>query len=259
MAGERIVIGLSGGHEGEILIRRAVKVLAGTGGELLAVHIRSVEGATHESTSALESQRRLVVELGGSYHTVSAQDTVEALLQFAAHVGATRLLIGQSRAHRLSRLVSGGTEARIIARAGDLDVQVVPHPLAGRGTGRRRERNLGRVRVAVGFVLAATVPILMQLALAVIEHSVATAVLVQLAGAVAVALVGGLWPAVVGALWSSLLVNYFSTPPVGDLAISDPQDLLSLSVFVGVSVAVAGVVDRSARRSKEAARARAEA
>ncbi|HKS01250.1 MAG TPA: universal stress protein, partial [Arthrobacter sp.] len=141
MAGERIVIGLSGGHEGEILIRRAVKVLAGTGGELLAVHIRSVEGATHESTSALESQRRLVVELGGSYHTVSAQDTVEALLQFAAHVGATRLLIGQSRAHRLSRLVSGGTEARIIARAGDLDVQVVPHPLAGRGTGRRRERN----------------------------------------------------------------------------------------------------------------------
>ncbi|HKS02333.1 MAG TPA: ATP-binding protein, partial [Arthrobacter sp.] len=36
-------------------------------------------------------------------------------------------------------------------------------------------------------------------------------------------------------------------------------DLLSLGVFVGVSVAVAGVVDRSARRSKEAARARAEA
>ncbi|MFC7849217.1 DUF4118 domain-containing protein [Arthrobacter sp. NPDC057388] len=259
MAGERIVIGLSGGHEGEILIRRAMKVLEGTGGELLAVHIRSVEGATHESTSTLESQRRLVVELGGSYHTVSAQDTVEALLEFAAHVGASRLLIGQSRAYRLSHLLSGGTETRIVRRAGDLDVQVVPHPLAGRGTGRRRQRDLGRVRVAVGFVLAATVPILMQLALAVIEHSVATAVLVQLAGAVAVALVGGLWPAVMGALWSSLLVNYFSTPPVGDLAISDPQDLLSLGVFVGVSVAVAGVVDRSARRSKEAARSRAEA
>jgi len=43
MAGERIVIGLSGGPEGEILIRRAVKSLeGGGGGELLAVHIRSV-------------------------------------------------------------------------------------------------------------------------------------------------------------------------------------------------------------------------
>lgn len=260
MAGERIVIGLSGGLEGEILIRRAVKVLDGAaGGELLAVHIRSAEGTSHESTSALESQRRLVVELGGTYHTVAAHDTVEALLEFAAHVGATRLVIGQSRAHPLSRLLSAGTETRIVRRAGELDVQVVPHPLAGRGTGRRRQRNLGRVRVAVGFVLAAAVPVLMQLALAVIEHSVATAVLVQLAGAVAVALVGGLWPAVAGAFWSSLLVNYFSTPPVGELAIKNPQDLLSLGVFVGVSVAVAGVVDRSARRSKEAARARAEA
>jgi two-component system sensor histidine kinase KdpD len=260
MAGERIVIGLSGGGEGEILIRRAMKALGGAGGgDLLAVHIRSAEGTSQESTSALESQRRLVVELGGSYHTVAAQDPVEALLDFASHAGATRLVIGQSRAHRLSRLLTGGTEARIIRRAGDLDVQVVPHPLAGRGTGRRRQRDLGRARVAVGFVLAAAVPIVMQLALAVIEHSVATAVLVQLAGAVAVALVGGLWPAVAGAFWSSLLVNYFSTPPVGELAIGDPQDLLSLGVFVGVSVAVAGVVDRSARRSKEAARSRAEA
>ncbi|MFC9334978.1 DUF4118 domain-containing protein [Arthrobacter sp. NPDC057009] len=260
MAGERIVIGLSGGPEGEILIRRAVKALDGAaGGEVLAVHIRSAEGASRESTTALESQRRLVVELGGSYHTVAAHHIVEALLEFAGHVGATRLVIGQSRARPLARVLAGGTEARIIRAAGDLDVQVVPHPLAGRGTGRRRQRNLGRVRVAVGFVLAAAVPILLQLALAVTEHSVATAVLVQLAGAVAVALVGGLWPAVVGAFWSSLLVNYFSTPPVGDLAIHDPQDLFSLAVFVGVSVAVAGVVDRSARRSKEAARARAEA
>jgi two-component system sensor histidine kinase KdpD len=260
MAGERIVIGLSGGLEGEVLIRRAFKVLDGAGGgDLLAVHIRSADGASRESTSALESQRRLVVELGGSYHTVAAADPVEALLGFASHVGATRLVIGQSRAHPLSRPFTGATETRIIRRAGDLDVQVVPHPLAGRGTGRRRQRDLGRVRVAVGFVLAAAVPILMQLALAVIEHSVATAVLVQLAGAVAVALVGGLWPAVAGALWSSLLVNYFSTPPLGELAIKDPQDLLSLAVFVGVSVAVAGVVDRSARRSKEASRARAEA
>ena len=103
MAGERIVIGLSGGLEGEILIRRAVKVLDAAGaGDLLAVHIRSAEGASGESTSALESQRRLVVELGGSYHTVAADDPVEALLGFASHVGATRLVIGQSRAWRAS-------------------------------------------------------------------------------------------------------------------------------------------------------------
>ena len=261
MARERIVIGLTGGGEGEILIRRAARILgASRDGELIAVHIRSSGGVSGESPQALEAQRRLVVELGGSYHTVAAPDPARALLEFAANVGATRLVIGQSRSRRMAALAAGGgAEARVVRGAGDIDVQVVPHPQAGRGTGRTRQRDLGRVRVGVGFVLAAAVPVLMQLLLASFDHSVATAVLLQLAGAVAVALVGGLWPSVAGALWSSLLVNYFSTPPVGDLAIHDPQDLLSLGVFVGVSVAVAGVVDRSARRSKEAARARAEA
>jgi two-component system sensor histidine kinase KdpD len=54
-------------------------------------------------------------------------------------------------------------------------------------------------------------------------------------------------------------VNFFSTPPVGTLTISDSQNVLTLLVFVGVSAAVATVVDLSARRSKEAALARAEA
>ncbi|WP_082579406.1 DUF4118 domain-containing protein [Arthrobacter sp. Soil736] len=261
MARERIVIGLAGGGEGEILIRRAARLLGASGdGELIAVHVRSAGGVAGESPQALEAQRRLIVELGGSYHTVAAPEPARALLEFAANVGATRIVVGQARSKRMAALVSGGgAEARIVRGAGDIDVQVVPHPQAGRGTGRTRQRDLGRVRVGVGFALAAAVPVLMQLLLAAFDHSVATAVLLQLAGAVAVALVGGLWPAVAGALWSSLLVNYYSTPPLGDLAIHDPQDLLSLGVFVGVSVAVAGVVDQSARRSKEAARARAEA
>lgn len=261
MARERIVIGLAGGGEGEILIRRAARILGASGDEeLIAVHVRSSVGVSGESPQALEAQRRLVVELGGSYHTVAAPDPARALLEFAANVGATRIVIGQSRSRRMAALASGGgAESRIVRGSGDIDVQVVPHPQAGRGTGRTRQRDLGRVRVGVGFALAAAVPVLMQLLLASFDHSVATAVLLQLAGAVGIALVGGLWPAVAGALWSSLLVNYFSTPPLGDLAIHDPQDLLSLGVFVGVSVAVAGVVDRSARRSKEAARARAEA
>jgi two-component system sensor histidine kinase KdpD len=114
--------------------------------------------------------------------------------------------------------------------------------------------------VIVGFAMAVILPVLLQLLLAASpSHSIATAVLLQLTGSVAVALVGGLWPALLGALWSSLLVNFFSIPPVGTLTISDPENILALLVFVGVSAAVAAVVDVSARRSKEAARARAEA
>lgn len=262
MARERIVIGLNGSGDAELLIRRAARIAEGQhGAELVAVHIRTAEGAADESPKVLENQRRLVVALGGTYHTVSAPDPARALLDYARKAGATRIVVGQSR-RTLARLVSGlltggSVEARVVRGAGDIDIQVVPRPAAGRP--QRRRPDLGRARVGLGFALAGVLPVLLQLLLASFDHSVATAVLIQLAGAVAVALVGGLWPAVVGALWSSLLVNFFSTPPLGDLAIHDPQDLLSLLIFVGVSVAVAGVVDRSARRSKEAARAQAEA
>lgn len=257
MATERIVAGLKGGDDDELLVRRAARLAGRGGGELLAVHVRTPAGTRGDSPRALEDQRRAVAGLGGEYHALAGNDVAQALLDYARSVQATHILVGQSR-RRITGLFRGSVEARVVRDAGDIDVQVVPRDRAARPP-RRVRTELGRGRTLAGFALAATLPAGLQLLLAVLDHSVATAVLVQLAGAVAVALVGGLWPAVAGALWSSLLVNYFSTPPVGDLAIHDPQDVLALGVFVGVSVAVAGVVDGSARRSREAALARAEA
>lgn len=257
MATERIVAGLKGGDDDELLVRRAARLAGRGGGELLAVHVRTPAGTPADSPRALEDQRRAVAGLGGEYHALAGNDVAQALLDYARSVQATHILVGQSR-RRITGLFRGSVEARVVRDAGDIDVQVVPRDPAARPP-RRARTELGRGRTLAGFALAAILPAGLQLLLAVLDHSVATAVLVQLAGAVAVALVGGLWPAVAGALWSSLLVNYFSTPPVGDLAIHDPQDVLALGVFVGVSVAVAGVVDGSARRSKEAALARAEA
>ncbi|TAP39942.1 DUF4118 domain-containing protein [Arthrobacter sp. S39] len=266
-ARERIVIGLTGGPEGEILIRRGARILNRvSGGGLLAVHVRAADGVGvgGESPQALEAQRRLIQDLGGSYHIVAGEDPATALLEFARSVNATQVVVGISRRGKLAgllgALVGGGIGTRVVRDSGDIDVHMVSHPLGGGGAGPRRQGDLGRIRVAAGFVLAVLLPVLLQLLLALNpDQNVATAVLVQLAGSVTVALVGGLWPAILAALWSSLLVNYFSTPPVGTLTINDPQNVLALLVFVGVSAAVAVVVDVSARRSKEAARARAEA
>jgi two-component system sensor histidine kinase KdpD len=258
MAKERIVVALQGDDDGELLVRRAARLLhRGDGGDLIAVHVRTPAGTRAESPQALEDQRRLVADLGGSYHTVSAPDVAGALVEFARSAAASHIIVGQSRRRRFTAPFSLGVDTKVVREAADISVQVVP--LSRHSSSRRRRTELGRARTGFGFALAAVLPPLLQLLLAMFEHSVATAVLIQLTGAVAVALVGGLWPAVAGALWSSLLVNYFSTPPLGDLAIHDPQDLLSLAVFVGVSVAVAGVVDGSARRSRDASRAQAEA
>lgn len=265
-ARERIVVGLTGGPEGEVLIRRGARILNRiNGGDLLAVHVRAADGVASESPQALEAQRHLMQDLGGSYHIVTGEDPAAALLDFARSVNATQIVVGISRRKRLAglmgNLLGGGVGTRVVRDSGDIDVHMVSHPLGGRGTRPARERDLGRIRVTVGFGLAVLLPMVLQLLLSLLnpEQNVAAAMLVQLTGSVAVALIGGLWPAILAALWSSLLVNYFSTPPLGTFTINDPQNFLALLVFVGVSAAVAVVVDLSARRSKEAARARAEA
>ncbi|HEY8294017.1 MAG TPA: ATP-binding protein, partial [Micrococcaceae bacterium] len=259
---ERVVVGLTGGPEGEVLIRRAARILNRvSGGELLAVHVRRSDGVEGESPQDLEAQRQLTTDLGGTYHSVGGDDPAQALLDFARGVSATQIVVGTSRRPPLARFLAGsGVGAKVVRDSGDIDVHMVTHPLGGRGVPRPNRGDLGRTRVTVGFALAVLLPIAVQLLIGAMgSTNFALATLVQFTAAIAVALVGGLWPAVLAAIWGSLLLNYFSAPPVRTLAISDPQNLLTLVLFVAVSAAVAVAVDRSARRSREAILAGAEA
>ncbi len=74
-ARERVVVALTGGPEGETLIRRAARIAArAVGGDLLALHVTRSDGLTGANPAALATQRRLVESLGGSYHQVIGDD-----------------------------------------------------------------------------------------------------------------------------------------------------------------------------------------
>lgn len=260
-ARERVVVGLSGGPEGEVLIRRASRILSRvSGGDLSAVHVRRAGSATGESLQDLESQRRLVTDLGGSYHTVAADDPAEALLEFSRDVNATQIVVGVSRGSLISRFVGGGVGAKVVRGSGDIDVHMVSHPWGGPSLPRRVPGLLGLPRTAAGFALAVLLPALATALMSLApELNLATHVLVHLTAVIAVAFIGGLCPAVLAAILDSLLINYFETGPVGTFSIDDPQNLFALVVFLGVAVAVSLVVDLLAKRSREAALARSEA
>ena len=98
-ARERVVVALTGGPEGETLIRRAARIAArSAGGDLLAVHVTRSDGLTGADPAALAAQRRLVESLGGTYHQVVGDDVPQALLSFARAENATQLVLGVSRA-----------------------------------------------------------------------------------------------------------------------------------------------------------------
>jgi hypothetical protein len=133
----RVVVALTGGPEGETLIRRASPVAQRSGNSaLLAVHVLASDGLTGASPGSLRTQRALVESLGGSYHQVVGDDVAAALLEFARGVAATQLVIGTSRRSRWSTPRSSAE--RLSAWRGD---RGSPHP-ARRRPGRT-ERDHG--------------------------------------------------------------------------------------------------------------------
>src|SRR5437899_2815588 len=263
-ARERIVVALTGGPEGDALIRRGARIASHAAGrELLAVHVTRSDGLTGADPQHLAEQRVLVESLGGTFHTVIGDDVAEALLDFARGVNATQLVIGASRRGRLQTLLGAGVGRTVVNDSGDIDVHMVTHEAAaGAGVRRRRRgRALSYRRVVTGWVMAGAGPVALTAVMAWQRDrlSLPSELLLFFTLTVGVALVGGLWPAVVCAVVSSLFLNFFFTPPFHTFTVEQPENAFALLMFVVVAAAVASVVDLAARRTLDASRAQAEA
>ena len=160
-------------------------------------------------------------------------------------------------------MLQPGVGEEVIARSGEIDVHVVTHDYArraGRGPDPPADGEPGPAgSAAICWPFSAPRCWRLGLWLTPDLHGLPTESLLMLTMVVATALVGGLWPAVLAAVLSSLALNFLFVPPTRTLTIADPENAFAILVFVVVGAAVAAVVDRSARRTAEAVRARAEA
>jgi two-component system sensor histidine kinase KdpD len=262
-ARERVVIALTGGPEGETLIRRGARIAArSAGGELLAVHITSQDGLRSAHPGALGQQRHLVETLGGTYHQVIGDDIPHSLVEFAKGANATQLVIGVSRRSRLMAALTGpGIGSTVIRESGNIDVHIVTHAAAG---GRfALPRLAGAVtmkRRILGFVLALIGGPLVTWLLASFRspESITSDVLTYQLLVVLVALIGGIWPALFAALLSGLTLDFFFVEPLHTVTVDEPLHLLALVLYVLNAVLVSYVVDQAARRTRAAKRSAAE-
>ena len=258
---ERVVVALSGGPEGETLLRRGARIASrGAGGELIALHVARSDGLSGPPLPTLATLRRLTEELGGSWHTVTGEDPAEAILDAARGVNASQVVIGSTSRPRWRTLAVPSTTEEVITHSGDIDVHVVTHSFAA-GRGWRVPRAaLPRRRVRLGYAVALIAPAAVTGLLVLLpeDPGLPLTVPLYLLITVLVALLGGIGPALVGAVSSSFLLNWFFTHPVGTLTISQPENAVALAVFVLVAIVVAFVVHTSARRAERAVAAQRE-
>ncbi|HEX4015232.1 MAG TPA: ATP-binding protein [Frankiaceae bacterium] len=261
---ERVVVALTGGPEGETLLRRGARIAArATGGEMLALHVARSDGLAGASVASLAAQRVLAESLGASFHSVIGDDIPRALLDFARAHNATQIVLGGSRRSPLRAALTGaGVGATVTRLSGPIDVHMVSHDYIGKG---RRLPRLGGGLTPRRRLLGALAGALSLLAITLVltglrrHTTLASDALIYLVVVVVVALIGGIFPAVATAVVSALVINWYFAPPIHTFTIYAVDNVVAIIVYVIVAVLVSVIVDIAARRSSEAARASAEA
>ncbi len=260
---ERVVVGLAGAIDGDDIVRRAARLANRSRADLLGVFVRPTDGLTDDTSTALATQVELLQSLGGRYHEVVGDDVASALLAFAKAENATQLVLGASRRSRADEWLRGSPVARVIRRAGEIDIHVISYEGALQPNRARRPRSrqaLSPVRTMTAWGLALTGPPLITWALlSWFDAPLHNVLLVYLLAAVGVGVLGGALPAAATAVSGFLLANWYFTPPVRTWSISNPDNLFSLFAFLFVSLAVGLLVGSSSRRTAEARKARAQA
>ena len=261
---ERVVVALSGQESNQHLIRRAARMAARRGGDLIAVLVVSDDGLVGSGGKAARDLQGLVTDLGGSYHELVSNDVPGALLYFARAENATQLVLGASGRSRLAELLRGSVVTRVVRDAGPIDVHIISQEEDAGSillTRRRHPPAIPLRRQLLGGVVGLVGLALLTWALTALRDHLGlpTVFLLYVCLVVGIAALGGWWPAVVGSVAAFLLVNWYFVPPLHRWSIAGAEDALSLTVFVLVAAVVSYLVASAARRRVEAARARAEA
>jgi two-component system, OmpR family, sensor histidine kinase KdpD len=257
---ERILVGVGGTGDEDQVVRRAARMAARRGGDLIAVHVIRDRGAKAPELSAV---RDLIEQVGGRFDEVVGRHVPEAILNLARAEGVTQIVLGASERSRWQEVLGGSVVLDVIRGSGPIDVHVISRGAASRrvpiprsvSTGLPVDRQLaaGAIGAAVLIGLTAAITLLDQ------SLALSTIMLVYLTVVIGIAFGGGLRPAIPAAVGAALLINWFFTPPIHTLKISNPEDVVAFIVFLLVAASVSVLVDREARHREEAQRRRSEA
>jgi two-component system, OmpR family, sensor histidine kinase KdpD len=262
---ERVVVALTGAPGGDTLIRRAARMAMRAHAELFGVHVRSTDGLAGPPKALLEQHRALLTELGGMYHEIVGDDIGKALIDFARAENATQIVLGASRRSRWAELTRGSVINRVVRDSGPIDVHVIsteaPEEEAPLSRPRSRRPTLAVRRQVAGAILGVVLLPLLTVVMAGARDTLElpTTLLLYLLAVVTIAAVGGVWPALGASVAAFLLANFYFITPLHEFTIHEGRDLIALIVFLLTAGVVSGYVHFAARRSAEAARARAEA
>ena len=230
-AGERVIVCLDPGPDAANTVRAAKRTAAGLDAELIALYVETERHAllSDPERACLAEATRLAEQLGAEVVRAPGRSVVEEILAFARSRNATRVVVGKSHRSRWFELRHGSVVDELVRSGSGLVVEVAP---SGEKPSSPQvvdwlfgaPRSVGPYFEGLLTTAAATVIGLLIDRFVPLSNISLIFVVPVLVAAARHGLVPSLW---VSAL-SVLSYNFFFLPPLYQLTIADPSNVVAL-------------------------------
>lgn len=244
---ERIVVAINELSGADGLVRAAKRVADGLRGPWTALFIETprVANFTDAQHAAVAATMALATQLGATVAVVPAATVVDGIKAFLVDARTTQLVVGKSQRSRWFEWLHGSVVDRLVRETPGVTVHVLPvaPAPASSAAGARRAAIWG---ARSGYALsAAMVAGITALASALFQIlNLGNVALLYLLPVMAAASLYGLRTGLFAGITSSLAYNFFFLPPTGTLTVSNPENIVSIFVLLGIAFATSQLTSR---------------
>ncbi len=244
-ASERLLVAVNARPGAAAAVRYARRLADRLRASWTAVHVETGLSQNEAERDRVAQLLRLAERMGGMAATVPASSEAEGVLQFARANNITHIVITASRGSRWLELLRPSPAQEIIRNAGDVSVHIVPER-GGKDDiteAPAPQRAPLEPRAFAGSLLFSLIALGVGLLL---RHTLAVSnvALVLLVAVLASAVTYGLVPSLFAGLACALAYNFFFLPPLYTFVIADPENVITLLVFLLVAAIASNLTAR---------------
>lgn len=243
-ASERVLVCVNDRPGSVALVRYARRLADRLRASWTAIYVETSRTERHPKAERdrVGDALRAAERLGAQAITVQGADVADAAIHYAHENNFTHIVVSTAQRSWWSELLRRSAAHRIIRRAGDISVHVVPEQLTRALKGPPEKRQsvsppASAEPVVQAYVsTAAIVAVALAIGLVFQRFGITNVALVFLTGVLVTAIRYGLWPSLFACLAAILAYNFFFMPPLYTFTISDPDNVVALFFFTTVAL-----------------------
>jgi two-component system, OmpR family, sensor histidine kinase KdpD len=233
-ASDRLLVAVGARAGTGALIRQARRLADRLRASWTAVHVETGGAQDEAAQDRIAQALRLAERMGGTAATIPAAGEAEGVIQYARANNINHIVVAAPRGPRWAEPFRPSLARDVIRGAGEINVHIVPDHGARPET-RAPQLDIARdPRSYAGSLVMAVVALLLGFGLRE-ALDLANVALVLLVAVLASAVTYGLWPSLFTGLICALAYNFFFFPPLYTFTIADPENIVTLFVFMLVA------------------------